>query len=156
LLPTASADALQGDATVVGLLIVGGVGHGRLSGTGHRLRRRRLAVARSGNRALPARPTLVRGARSERGAALLLGLVAGERNCTLVLGQIEIALDLLLHEQRQLAIAGGSEQRAVRLAQQPLLAADIGSVGRVVATLVGELRLNVDELDAVEVGPCAD
>src|SRR5215471_7984950 len=61
LFPSAGTDALQRDAAVIGLLIVGGIGHWRLPGTRRRLGRSRLAVARNGDRTLPARPHLARG-----------------------------------------------------------------------------------------------
>ena len=46
------------------------------------------------------------GARLERADALLLGLVAGQRDRPLVLGLDQVALDLLLDEMRELAVAG--------------------------------------------------
>src|SRR6185312_15730579 len=75
-------------------------------------------------------------ARLQGGDPLLLEIVAGERDGPLVLGLRQVALDLLLDEQRELAVAGIGKHHAVVLAQELLLAGDVGTPRRVVAGLV--------------------
>src|SRR5262249_19655419 len=151
LLAAANADAFERDAPVIGLLLVARFGRQRwrrsaLLGAGF--------LARSGG----APPAFRFGGRvgPQRAHSLLLGLVAGQWNRALGLGGRQVALELLLDEMRKLAVAGGGEENAVRVAQQSLLAGNIRAVGRVIATLVGKLRLYVDEFDAVEIGLAAD
>ena len=116
----------------------GGAGHWRLPGGGRGLRLPGLAVV--GRRPVPFQAAALSGSACAAASRrrVLLGLVAGQRDRPLVLGLVEVALDFLLDEQRELAIAGGGEQHAVGLPQQPLLARDVGSVGGVVAALVGK------------------
>src|SRR5207244_4195047 len=97
---------------------------------------RSLAVLRCGDGALPRAVARRRSARLERIDALLLGFVTGQGNCPLVLGLQQIALDLLLDEMRKLAIAEVREQHPVGLAQQSLLAGDVGPIGRVVTAVI--------------------
>ena len=57
---------------------------------------------------------------------------------------------------RELAVAGIGEEHAVVLAQQPLLAGDVGPIGRVVAASSAKWACDVDELGAVEIRLLAD
>ena len=75
-----------------------------------------------------------------------------QRDRSFLAGLRQVAFDFLLDEQGELTIASVGEAHPVGLPQQALAARNVRTIGGVVAGLVGKLRLNIDELDAIEVG----
>ena len=87
---------------------------------------------------------------------LLLGFRAGERDAAIGLRLREVAAYFSFDEMRELAVAGGGEADAIRLAQQTHQARSVWPEQQERTALVGEAGVGIDELHAIGVGTVAD